>query len=521
MRGEFQITQYNDTKSLCPECLEILDAKVYSEDNKIYIEKTCPEHGNFKNTYWHNEDAYEKTIKYEAEPHQLTNLKEASGECPSNCGLCKQHQSQTILGLIDVTNRCNLSCPICFANAAASGTLYEPTQDEIRTMLRALRKNQPVKTPAIQFSGGEPTVRDDIVELIKIAKEEGFVHTQIATNGIALANKENLAQELKDAGLNTVYLQFDGVTEEPYLKTRAANILDKKLQAIENCRKAKLGIVLVPTLVKGINEDQVGDIISFALKNLDIIRGVNFQPVSFAGRTPADQVEQQRITIDDFVSEVEKQTDKAITKDAFYPASAVAPFSDFIAALSGSEAEVTLTCHEHCGIGTYIFKETDDSIIPITDFIDVDKFLEMLEKTIPNLNKNTKIGNTKALLRVVKELPSAIDTSKSPSYLDIIELLKNIFVKQDYEALGDFHMNALLVSCMHFMDPFNFDQERVRRCVIHYATPDGRIIPFCSMNTLYRESIEKQFHVPLGSDRAKEIMANIQKEKEKRMQKNE
>jgi uncharacterized radical SAM superfamily Fe-S cluster-containing enzyme len=502
------------TKSLCPECLKILDAEVYEEDNTIYIEKTCPEHGTFKNTYWHDAEAYKKAIKYEAEPHRLTNLNEnIKGECPSNCGLCKEHESQTVLGLIDVTNRCNLRCPICFANAAASGTLFEPSQDEIRQMLRNLRKNQPVPTPAIQYAGGEPTVRDDIVDLIKMAKEEGFTHTQIATNGIALANNENLAQELKDAGLNTVYLQFDGVTEEPYLKTRNANILHKKIEAIENCRKASLGIVLVPTLVKGINEDQIGDIIQFALDNIDVIRGVNFQPVSFAGRTPTDKVEEQRITIDDFMHLVKEQTDCDITEDAFYSASTVAPISDLIAALNGTDEEVTLTCHEHCGVGTYVFKEKDGSVIPITDFIDVDKFMEILENTIPGLEKDSKLSKSKAIAKAVKNLPKTIDTDKSPSYIDITSLLKNIFIKKDYDALGDFHMNALLISSMHFMDPFNFDQNRVKKCVIHYATPDGRIIPFCSMNNIYREEIEEKCHVPLDSDRAKAIMENIRQAK--------
>ena len=105
------------------------------EDNKVFIEKDCPEHGNFKNTYWRNADAYKTAINYGAEPHKLENLSTAKGDCPSNCGLCEYHKSQTVLGLIDVTNRCNLRCPICFANAAASGTLYEPSQDEIRKML--------------------------------------------------------------------------------------------------------------------------------------------------------------------------------------------------------------------------------------------------------------------------------------------------------------------------------------------------------------------------------------------------
>jgi len=502
--------EISETKSLCPECLKILDAKVFSENDMVYIEKTCPEHGTFKNTYWHDAEAYFEALKYGAEPKKLDNLNQiTNGECPSNCGLCKDHKSQTILGLIDVTNRCNLKCPICFANAATSGTLYEPTQDEIREMLRNLRKNQPVPTPAVQYSGGEPTVRKDIVELIKIAKEEGFTHTQIATNGIALANDENLAKELKAAGLNTVYLQFDGVTEEPYIKTRNANILSKKIEAIENCRKARLGIVLVPTLVKGINHDQIGDIINFALDNIDVIRGVNFQPVSFAGRTPSDKVEEQRITIDDLISAVESQTDLNITKDAFYSASTVAPISELISAMNDDEPEVTLTCHEHCGVGTYIFKEEDGTVIPITEFIDVDKFMELINKSIPDISKNSKISKTKAVARALRELPKTVSTKKSPSYINVMDMLKNIFIKQDYEALGDFHVNTLLIACMHFMDPFNFDQKRVSRCVIHYATPDGKIIPFCAMNNIYRESVEEKFHVPLDSDRAKEILRNV------------
>ncbi|MBE6488937.1 MAG: radical SAM protein [Methanosphaera stadtmanae] len=508
------IETISKTKSLCPECLKILDAEVYIEDNKVFIEKNCPEHGNFKNTYWRNADAYKAAINYEAEPHKLENLNEATGDCPSNCGLCEYHKSQTVLGLIDVTNRCNLRCPICFANAAASGTLYEPSQDEIRKMLRVLRENQPVPTPAIQYAGGEPTVRKDIVELIKIAKEEGFTHTQIATNGLALANDENLAKELKDAGLNTVYLQFDGITEEPYIKTRNADIFSKKIEAIENCRKASLGVVLVPTLVTGINDDQIGGIINFALDNIDIIRGINFQPVSFAGRTPSDKVEEQRITVDDLMYQVEEQTNGMIKKDAFYSASTVAPISDLISAISNSEAEVTLTCHEHCGVGTYVFKEEDGSVIPITDFIDVDKFMELIEKSIPDVSKDSKIAKTKAIARALKTLPKTVDTSKSPSYINVTDLLKNIFIKQDYTSLGDFHVNALLISCMHFMDPFNFDQDRVSRCVIHYATPDGKIIPFCTMNNIYRESVEEEFHIPLESDRAKEILANIYKRNE-------
>lgn len=360
-------------------------------------------------------------------------------------------------------------------------------------MLRTLRNNQPVHTPAIQYSGGEPTVREDIVDLIKLAKEEGFTHTQIATNGLALAKNPQLAIDLKEAGLNTVYLQFDGITEEIYLKTRNANILDKKMEAIENCRKANLGIVLVPTLLKGINDHQTGDIIKFALNNLDVIKGVNFQPVSFAGRTPADEVEQQRVTIPDFLKMVEKQAN--ISVESFYPASSVAPISNLVSKLTDGEPQVTLTCHQNCGAGTYVFKD-GDKIIPVTDFIDIEKFIKLINKTTDNIGDGGRRSKVTSVAKASVGFSNVIDSSKSPSQIDMKKLLKEVLLKHDYEALGDFHENALLISCMHFMDPWNFDQDRVRRCVIHYAVPDGRIIPFCSMNNIYREDIEKEFAIP-------------------------
>jgi uncharacterized radical SAM superfamily Fe-S cluster-containing enzyme len=486
------------TKSLCPQCLQIVDAEVFEDQKKIMIRKECPEHGEFENTYWQNAEAYRKATEYDYHGEGVENPKTtAEAECPLNCGLCPDHESHTILGLIDVTNRCNLRCPVCFANAAVSKSLYEPSYEEIRGMLRSLRANRPVPTPAIQFAGGEPTVRKDIVDLVKLAKEEGFSHTQIATNGIKLAKNPELAKELKDAQLNTIYLQFDGVTEEPYLEIRGRNLLPTKLEAIENCRQADLGIVLVPTLVKGINHQQIGGIIDFAVANLDIIRGVNFQPVSFAGRTPATEVESQRLTIPDFQKFVEEQTDGKIKIDDFYPASSVIPISEFMEAVEG-EDQVIFTCHPHCGAATYIFVD-DGEIIPITQFVDVDRFFNLLSRSSDDIKDGGLMGKAKMLTRASRELPRTIDRSKKPESLDITHILTRVFRERSYSALGDFHHKTLLISCMHFMDPWNFDQDRVRRCVIHYAVPDGRIIPFCAMNTLYRAEIEKKFAKPLKS----------------------
>jgi len=482
------------TKSLCPECLSVIDAEVYKDKEKIMIKKECKEHGNFNSIYWGSDELYKKASKSDFKGKGIENPHTyPSDDCPLNCGLCCKHESQTILGLIDVTNRCNLKCPICFANAAVSRYLYEPSYEEIREMLRNLRSNKPVSTPAIQYSGGEPTVRKDIVKLIKLAKEEGFKHTQIATNGLRLANSE-LAKDLKEVELNTVYLQFDGVTEEPYLKIRNKNLLGTKLKAIENCRKVDLGIVLVPTIVKGINDHQIGDIIRFAVENIDIIRGVNFQPVSFAGRTPSDEVKKRRITIPDFENLVKKQTNSKIKVDDFHPASSVFPISEFIESIE-SRKQVTFTCHPHCGVATYIFVE-DGEIIPITRFIDVDRFFKLLKKSAEDIKGGGMTGKAKTVARATVELPKTIDSSKAPDSIDIKNILISVFKERSYSALGNFHHNTLLIACMHFMDPWNFDHDRVKRCVIHYAVPDGRIIPFCSMNTLYREEIEKKFAVP-------------------------
>ena len=498
--GKVISLKIKDTKSLCPVCGELLDAEVYGENGKVFIKRTCDEHGEFLNTYWSNEDLYNMTEKFIPSLTHVENpCVDDTSPCPSNCGLCSKHETSTVLGLIDVTNRCNLKCPVCFANAAAAGYVYEPTQDEIRQMLKNLRNLKPNPCLAIQYAGGEPTVRKDIVELIEIAKEEGFSHVQIATNGLKLAKRENLAKELKDAGLNTVYLSFEGVTSEPYIKNKGRNLLDIKLKAIENCRKANLGIVLVPTLIKGVNDQQVGEIIKFAFDNNDIVYGVNFQPVSFSGRTPADEVETQRITIPDFINLVEEQTDGQVSSKSFYPPSAVEPIARFISALDGEYTpKITLNCHQHCGAATYVFREKTeesgkDKLIPITDFIDVEELFEKLDEYADKLIEGKFGAKKKVLANAAGNLPRMVHRRKSPENLDIVKILLNVFTKRSYEALGDFSKDAMLISCMHFMDPFNFDVDRVKKCVIHYATPDGRIIPFCTMNSMYRENVEKEF----------------------------
>ncbi|AEF95840.1 Radical SAM domain protein [Methanotorris igneus Kol 5] len=480
------------TISLCPICLKQISAEIKEEDGKVIIEKKCPEHGHFKDIYWGDAELYKKFNKYEyIGSIEVTNTNIEKG-CPYDCGLCPNHTSTTILANIDVTNRCNLNCPICFANANHTKKIYEPTFEEIKEMMKLLRNENP-PCPAIQFAGGEPTVRDDLPELIKLAREMGFIHIQIATNGVKLKNLTYL-KTLKEAGLSTIYLQFDGVTEKPYLISRNRNLLPTKLKVIENCRKIGFNsVVLVPTLAKGINDDQVGSLIKFAMENIDVVRSVNFQPVSFTGRIDESKRLKHRITIPDFIKLVEEQTNGEISKEDFYPVPFVVPISLFVDTWTNM-TKVKLSCHQHCGAATYVFVE-DGKLIPITRFFDVEGFIELLNEAKEDLI-SSKLGKAKAILHIAKELPKLMDKSKAPKNLKLIELIVEI-LKGNYDALTNFHYNTLMIGCMHFMDPYNYDVNRVKRCVIHYATPDGRIIPFCAYNTIHRKEVEEKFSIPI------------------------
>ncbi len=474
------------TKSLCPECLKVLEATIYEDENKVYIKKTCDEHGKFTELYWSNYDVYQRAETLRADGTGLENPRtETDKGCPYDCGICPEHKSHTGLAIIDITNRCNLTCPVCFANAASAGYVYEPTKEQIFEMLENLRANKPVKPPALQFSGGEPTIRKDLTELIVKAKELGFHHVEVNTNGLRLANDPEFAQQLVDAGLSTIYLQFDGLTAEVYEYTRGVDLLDIKMKAIENCRKAGLSLVLVVTLVKGVNDHQLGDIIQFAKDNFDIVRCVNVQPVSICGRIPQDEREKMRITIPDFMEKVEEQTDGVIKTDDFFPVPTVVPISRAVAALKGKEY-VEFTTHPHCGMATYVFIE-GDKMVPINRYVNVDKFIGTMNK----IYEDAKKGNTKKakvrLLWLLRHIKFGL----------LRKYLLPIVKSGSYDSLGALHRKMLLISSMHFMDPYNFDLERVQRCCIHYAVPDGRIIPFCAMNSIHREKVEKEMGIPL------------------------
>ncbi len=487
------------TKSLCPQCLAVLDAEIYEVAGEIRLKKRCAVHGEFDDLYWSDAALYHKFAQWGvgrdegAAGIQNTEVKQG---CPFDCGLCPEHKSSTMLAIIDVTNRCNQRCPICFANAAVSGYLYEPTMEQLEQMMQLLRSEVP-PCPAIQFAGGEPTLRKDFVQIVRRAHELGFTHLQVATNGIAMAKSVSFCHELKLAGLHTVYLQFDGVTDEPYKKLRGYPGLTQKVKAIDNCWAGEIkSVVLVPTLAKGVNDDQIGAIVRFAAQRLQIVRGVNAQPISFEGRVEDAERRAERITIPDFIRLLEEQTNGEIPRESFYPVPFVLPISYFVEAWK-RVPQIEFTVHPHCGAATYVFVE-NGRFIPITAFMDVEGFMEFLKETAGEMNPS-KVGKLKATAALIAALRRFVDKDKAPAKFDPLTLLANVLGIGNREAVAEFHRKALYIGAMHFMDPYNFDLERVRRCGIHYATPDGRIIPFCAYNALHRPAVERAFAQPFSA----------------------
>jgi len=476
------------TRTLCPVCNKVIDADIEEEGGQIWLKQTCSEHGSFRHLYWSDATMFKKFQKYEAIGRGVANPQKQSSAvgCPFDCGICTNHLSGTLLGNIDLTNRCNLSCDFCFVNAKACGYVYEPPYEKVISMMKLLRSQKPVPAPAVQFAGGEPTMRSDLIDIIKKAKEMGFQQVQIATNGIKLARDQDYVKALKEAGLSTVYLHFDGVRREidPYVIQR--------MKAVDNCSQVGLGVVLVPTIINGWNDHEIGDIITYAAKNIAIVRGVNFQPVSFTGAARTEDDLTGRITIPDITARIEEQTKGIIRKDDFYPVPIVVGISDLIEEYTG-KPQIRFTAHQHCGAATYAFV-TDKGLVPINRMINIEKFFESINQVTEQIRKGGAINKYLTLLDGVKKLHTSVKDSELGDTSQFWKLIAKTIILQDFNALRDFHWNALFIGIMHFMDRYNYDIERVQRCCIHYATPDGRLIPFCTYNSgpVHREEIWKK-----------------------------
>lgn len=447
-----------ETESLCPFCLRRIPAKLAIEDDgNVYMEKTCKFHGFSKTIVWRGWlelwKSWNELNNWEPEYYEETgNGTAVEKGCPFDCGLCPEHLRKACLVVLEVTSKCNLKCPVCFASANER-YVYEPSLIAIEEMYRAILKYECKFTiPSVQLSGGEPTVRDDLPDIIAMGKEQGIPHIMVNTNGLRIAKEAEYAISLKENGLDTVYLQFDAVDDEIYAEVRGDKLLRYKMKAIENCAKAGIGVILVPT-IGVLNLHQIKGIIQIAQKWLPTVRGIHFQPMSYFGRYPRPPTNDDRITIPDLLYEIEKQTEGRLRMSNFVP----------IGSGRGCEAR--------CGFECMILVDKN-KMMPLMTFPEKDAMHEIVEEI-------KGYRGAKHVREVIQEYWSPQSNSEPQACL--------------CKSAPNLDPHCLSISAMLFQDAWNIDVRRLKKCCVHVVTPNNLLIPFCAFNvtsihgdTLYR-----------------------------------
>ena len=416
-----------ETRSVCPKCLKNLPAQLVEEDGRIYMRKECSEHGSFSTVIWHGKSSFDDWRG------NVSPLGEKDGlGCPENCGICREHLQGTCCVLLEVTRRCNLHCRFCFAD----GEMPEPTLAELK---RAVDDIFSRGKPTIQLSGGEPTLRNDLPELIQYIKLHGGKYIQLNTNGLRLADDERYVKSLAAAGLSYVFLQFDGVTDNVYLSLRGEPLFERKQRAIELCARHGIGVTLVPTVVRGVNDQQIGDIVQYAVSMSPKVRGIHFQPVSYFGRYPHGDNE-ARYTLDELIAALGEQAE--INERNIAPSRCDHPGCGFHASFSVTDAGelVSLTWRMRTAVDT----------------------MTTAEKTREYIGSRWSAA------------PSCCEPEAEPS---------SCCCDGDLPTLDGFLNNAktrsFTITAMAFQDAMNLDVERLRRCSLHvYA--NGVLKPFCA-----------------------------------------
>jgi uncharacterized radical SAM superfamily Fe-S cluster-containing enzyme len=484
------------TLSLCPECLATIPATEYEEDGRVLMSKECVEHGVFKDII--SSDAkilleLEKWHFRDGKGFENPQVKDATA-CPTECGICNMHLTHTAVANVDLTGRCNLSCNICFADS--NTYLYEPSFVEVYQMLKRLRDERPAPCTTIQFTGGEPTVHPDFLEIVKASKDLGFTHIQVASNGLKLADPD-FSMKAREAGLQYIYLQMDGVSDDVYETIRGRSLFETKLKVIESARKSGLRIIFVPTVIRGVNDHQLGDLIRLAFDNLDVITGISFQPIVLTGRVSENHRFQKRYTLADMMHDVNKQTGIADPHRDWFSLNSSTPFVKLAESLTGSSYSNN-ACHPHCGAMSLLFVDKDRNAVPVTRFLDLYNALNDIDKlAMKTAGTKFKIFSQLKSLNVLRK---HFRSDRAPEGLGFLKFLKTLDGYADKKYSWDKQYSGhtyktFFLFGMHFMDNYNYDLQRIRRCGVHYSAVDGKLYPFCSYNSghTFRNRVEKQY----------------------------
>jgi len=485
-----------NTLSLCPECLSVIPATEYEKDRKVLLSKECPEHGIFNDIISSDAKLFLELEKWHFRDGNGFSNPQVLGasKCPTECGICNMHLTHTSVANIDLTSRCNLSCNICFADSNKS--LYEPSFDEVYLMLRKLREQKPAACTTIQFTGGEPTIHPNFHDIVRASKDLGFTHIQVASNGIKLSDPE-FAMKAREAGLQYIYLQMDGVTDEVFEQIRGKKLLEMKLKVIESARQAGLRIIFVPTVIRGINHHQLGDLVRLAFKNLDVLTGISIQPIVFTGRYSEEHRMRERYTLTDMIHDVSQQTGITDPYVDWFSLNSGTPFVKLAEALTGSSV-TNHTCHPHCGAMALLFVDKKSHAVPVTKFFKLFSALQDIE-TLAGKTENRRIKMF-SKLSSLNILNKHFISAEAPEGLTFMKFLQTLdgYADKKYTWTENFRNHAyktFFIFGMHFMDNYNYDLQRIRRCAVHYSAVDGRLYPFCTYNSgfTFRDQVEKQY----------------------------
>jgi uncharacterized radical SAM superfamily Fe-S cluster-containing enzyme len=507
------------TDSLCPNCVieareaiisgkrEVSDlinekvgeikAQIIERDGEIWMIKDCPVHGHF-------EDMMAIDAKFLTHIEKMfpgRDIDAHNDEKLHNHGSSTVKYGRGAVLTVDLTNRCNMMCDPCFMDANQVGFVHELSMDEIKEILDNAITIKPRRQMSVQFSGGEPSISPHFIEAIKYSRKVGYNSVQAATNGIEFAKSKEFCREAAAAGLRYVYLQFDGIGNDANSHRQVGNLFDVKMRAINNLHEAGVEIVLVTTLVNGINNDQVGSIIRFALDNPKKIAFLSFQPVSFTGRDEEITEHrrlQQRYTLSHLAHDVKNQVGITEPTRDWFPLSLMGAFADFADLVHGPNAEwgqVSCGCHPNCGVGTAVMIDKENKEMrPVPEFLNIPGLVKDMQK-ITDAARGKWMSNIMMGLTLLKHY----NPYNSPSQFTLYELFKK-FDKSfgltgknygkvsgdrtdgDIEQRRSDRWNFLFIAGMWFQDLFNYDFRRTEMCIIPYGTQEGEI-SFCAYNT--------------------------------------
>lgn len=478
-KQERQEILWEVTRSLCPECKKVIDAQVLLRNNQVIMRKYCAEHGKFEALLFNDAALYQQIARYNKPgtiPFEFgTQPKDG---CPFDCGLCPEHQQHTCLALIEITNACNLDCPLCFADSGThlNQSGYMLTREQLDFMLDRLIAYE--GTPeVIQFSGGEPTLHPLLPEFIEMARAKGIAQVMVNTNGLRIANDDRFLKRLAEVHPH-IYLQFDGFEENTYRAIRGRpDLLEVKMRALERCQQAGLRVVLVGTIERGVNDHEVGRIVEFGLRH-PAVYGISFQCAFHAGRYPkADPL--QRVTIPDVVRGIDTQTNGLFQLPDFVPVPC---------------------CMPDCAFVSYAILD-GDTITPIPRVLEMDPYLDYLKnRTAPALDEElagilshlfsaSALPGTELVASGVQKLmeghlpePATRTEQRCSACQTHIPLSSH--------TPQDMTRHVFMISIRDFADAYTFSLKNVMKCCIGFLVPDGRVIPFCAYNTVgYREQV--------------------------------